>query len=914
MSKQRPTPPRAIKIALLVVLCVGVAVSLNNSIRTLRVWAAALPSIIYDNNLFICTEIPCTATAPSTEGNLIVEGLLKITGGSPGAGKVLTSDANGVGSWQTPSVAASGWTDDGDTVRLTTSGDSVGIGTSNPAQKLDVIGDAKLGTTYVDANGNFEVNNNNTGNRSASVDLIGDNTNTDYGARFIREGDGPNANTQIQHRGTGALQLVSANSANVAFFTNALERLTAYNDGHVVVGANTTGTLFSVNGGDSIFRWARGNNQGTIQGQAEVNNNHTVAGGSEPVWISFNREGAYTANFALQTDNFMGLRDVGSTYLPLRSGLQSMGYNTAPQFRFLDTDHIDWFMYLQDDNNIVWAADSNNDGTPESWPMYMTNTVMNVSNLECSNCIDNSDLKTTTGVITAAVPATTQMADYMFFPNIEWDDCSPSVSSANILRPFQGNAADNFIGLYSTYVNCNSGTWDVRFRYIAASRDPEIFGWYDPENGVLRSLWINELDINRKDQLPMTFLEEHPEWIPVQATIFDRDLARLGQDDVDADEILKNYTFTRIAKANQLPQNDELVAKMQHEYQECMVRAKAQNDQGNLDDPEKKCPQFITHPDIYYGKLERSESATQAWDRITSEQLAAAEKNKVTSGADLAENYTGQSDVVPGEIVAIDRSQNNFLVRATAGTSQQLAGVVSTSPGLVLGHKQDGNVELALVGRVPVRMSQSSLPVQTGDMIAVSNDAGKGMKATQAGWVVGKALEAWTPGSEKETVLVLLNTAAYDPQLVEKNVDSYQLAQVDAGSFRLTNTYNQVIDRVLALKSFLAAEIRVGLLRASVLEVGGIDIGSRLQQLDQRIARLEQAQSTRVTGQVTFPAQARTILINDDRVTTDTAILLTPRTITTQHPAVTEVRPGSGFVISVPQGGQEMVLDYSFTY
>jgi hypothetical protein len=34
-------------------------------------------------------------------GNLTVTGTVKITGGSPGLGKVLTSDANGVGTWQT---------------------------------------------------------------------------------------------------------------------------------------------------------------------------------------------------------------------------------------------------------------------------------------------------------------------------------------------------------------------------------------------------------------------------------------------------------------------------------------------------------------------------------------------------------------------------------------------------------------------------------------------------------------------------------------------------------------------------------------------------------------------------------------------------------------------------------------------
>jgi hypothetical protein len=37
-----------------------------------------------------------------------------------------------------------GWTDDGNVVRLTTSTDSVGIGTTSPAEKLDVAGKVKM--------------------------------------------------------------------------------------------------------------------------------------------------------------------------------------------------------------------------------------------------------------------------------------------------------------------------------------------------------------------------------------------------------------------------------------------------------------------------------------------------------------------------------------------------------------------------------------------------------------------------------------------------------------------------------------------------------------------------------------------------------------------------------------------------
>lgn len=71
-------------------------------------YAAGAAVRIFGNNLFVCLSEPCTATDPGGAGNVIIEGLLKITGGNPGAGKVLTSAADGVASWQAPAGVPSG--------------------------------------------------------------------------------------------------------------------------------------------------------------------------------------------------------------------------------------------------------------------------------------------------------------------------------------------------------------------------------------------------------------------------------------------------------------------------------------------------------------------------------------------------------------------------------------------------------------------------------------------------------------------------------------------------------------------------------------------------------------------------------------------------------------------------------------
>ena len=80
-------------------------------------------------------------SSPSTKLDIV--GQVKISGGSPGAGKVLTSDASGLATWQTPSGGSSednDWTVSGNDLYSQPSG-NVGIGTSYPTSfKLQTAG------------------------------------------------------------------------------------------------------------------------------------------------------------------------------------------------------------------------------------------------------------------------------------------------------------------------------------------------------------------------------------------------------------------------------------------------------------------------------------------------------------------------------------------------------------------------------------------------------------------------------------------------------------------------------------------------------------------------------------------------------------------------------------------------------
>ena len=106
-------------------------------------------------------------TAPGAK--LEVAGQVKITGGTPGTGKVLTSDTSGLASWQTITGTLPSGTS-GQTLRhdgtnwvassvLFNNGTNVGIGTTNPAIKL-AIGDSDTGLHWI-SDGNLAVYTNN---------------------------------------------------------------------------------------------------------------------------------------------------------------------------------------------------------------------------------------------------------------------------------------------------------------------------------------------------------------------------------------------------------------------------------------------------------------------------------------------------------------------------------------------------------------------------------------------------------------------------------------------------------------------------------------------------------------------------------------------------------------------------------
>jgi hypothetical protein len=114
-------------------------------------------------------------------------------------------------------------------------------------------------------------------------------------------------------------------------------------------------------------------------------------------------------------------------------------------------------------------------------------------------------------------------------------------------------------------------------------------------------------------------------------------------------------------------------------------------------------------------------------------------------GADLAEYYYSATPLTAGQVVMLDAQGAGWVKPSTTAYQNNLLGVVATAPGMILGPKADNTYPIALVGRVPVKISTENGVPQIGDRLVASSQPGIAMRATKAGQVIGQVLEAPNP-------------------------------------------------------------------------------------------------------------------------------------------------------------------------
>lgn len=138
-------------------------------------------------------------------------------------------------------------------------------------------------------------------------------------------------------------------------------------------------------------------------------------------------------------------------------------------------------------------------------------------------------------------------------------------------------------------------------------------------------------------------------------------------------------------------------------------------------------------------------------------------------GADYAEavDVTGdRTKYEPGDVLVIDPKAPGKFLKSNLAYSSLVAGIYSTKPGFVGrltpadAKTSASEVPMAMVGRVPTKVSTENGPIQPGDLLVASSRMGYAMKGTDRdkmlGAVVGKALGSLDSGTGVIEVLVTL--------------------------------------------------------------------------------------------------------------------------------------------------------------
>ena len=141
-----------------------------------------------------------------------------------------------------------------------------------------------------------------------------------------------------------------------------------------------------------------------------------------------------------------------------------------------------------------------------------------------------------------------------------------------------------------------------------------------------------------------------------------------------------------------------------------------------------------------------------------------------TPTADYAEQYPTEPNsafgdiMVPGSKEVITKNGDHIvqLVKSSIAYQGPVSGIVSDNTGdfTSAGYNvpaEENPMSIALVGRVPVNVVSEGGDIHVGDFITTSSTAGKGMKATKAGRVIGMAISNWD-GTSPSVMVQVLNT------------------------------------------------------------------------------------------------------------------------------------------------------------
>ena len=156
------------------------------------------------------------------------------------------------------------------------------------------------------------------------------------------------------------------------------------------------------------------------------------------------------------------------------------------------------------------------------------------------------------------------------------------------------------------------------------------------------------------------------------------------------------------------------------------------------------------------------------WD-FEAEGTAWCKNGFITGNHDVAEHFTSNDTLEPGDVVCMDPQQDQ-IVRSSKPNDSLVMGIISTAPAIQLNAERGMDTRhifpVALCGRVPCKVVDENGPIQRGDLLTASSIPGRAMKAKPsgakstdtytAGTIIGKALESHAAGEGLIDIFVIL--------------------------------------------------------------------------------------------------------------------------------------------------------------
>ena len=196
------------------------------------------------------------------------------------------------------------------------------------------------------------------------------------------------------------------------------------------------------------------------------------------------------------------------------------------------------------------------------------------------------------------------------------------------------------------------------------------------------------------------------------------------------------------------------------------------------------------------------------------------------SRADIAENYTVEDlSIESGDLVKIKEDQNpligKYVVEKTSKPyDSKIMGTISTEPAMILGEKGKENLRpIALIGRVPIKVSTKNGEILAGDYLTSSDIPGVAMKSTKPGMTIGKALESYSSSSPDEIgkIMVFVN-----PHWSIGSVEETSTSTL-GGYFSLPS---EILAKISLFFNEIITKVENGIAYMKALVVDTLEIGS----------------------------------------------------------------------------------------